>query len=161
MKNRSGGCLCGSVRYELKSEPADAGWCHCRTCQLFSGAPAMAFASIPVTDWVWTRGEDKVRSLRSSSFGHREFCSECGSPLRVQVAHQPDTVDFPIVTLDEPDNVMPEFHIFFGSKVAWFNTADDLPRHDKFRPNTRGLEGTEPPDETSLTGGAVHGVAEV
>ena len=104
---------------------------------------------------------DNIRTLRSSSFGHREFCSECGTPLRVQVAHQPETIDFPIVTLDQPNGVRPEFHIFFGSKVSWFDTADDLQRHEKFRPNTRGLEGTEPPDESSLTGGAVHGIAEI
>ena len=43
----TGGCMCGAVRYELKSEPFDCGWCHCRTCQLNSGAPAMVFASVP------------------------------------------------------------------------------------------------------------------
>src|ERR1044072_606715 len=161
MKKRAGGCLCGTVRYQLIGEPSDAGWCHCRTCQLSSGSPAMAFACVRLEEWRWTEGEDRVRSLRSSNFGHREFCGECGTPLRVQVDHQPDTIDFPIVTLDEPDDVRPEFHIFFGSNVAWFDTVDDLPRHEKFRPNTRGLEGTEPPDESSLTGGAVHGVAEV
>ena len=161
MKKRAGGCLCGSVRYELKSEPSDADWCHCRTCQLFGGAPAMAFASVPVGDWQWTGGADKVRRLRSSSFGQREFCGECGTPLRIQVTHQPDTVDFPIVTLDEPDDIRPEFHIFFGSKIAWFDTADQLPRHEKFRPNTRGLQGTDPPDDSSLAGRAVQRLAEV
>ena len=161
MKKRAGGCLCGSVRYELKSDPSDTGWCHCRTCQLFSGAPAMPFASVPAGDWKWSKGSDKVRRFRSSSFGHREFCSVCGTPLRVQVDHQPETIDFPIVTLDGPDGVPPGFHIFFGSKVAWFDTVDDLPRHEKFRPNTRGLEGTEPPDNSSLAGGAVDSVAEV
>lgn len=161
MKNRSGGCLCGTVRYQLKSDPFDAGWCHCRTCQLFGGSPAMTFASVRASDWQWTSGADKVRRFRSSSFGHREFCSECGTPLRIQVHHQPETVDFPIATLDDPDSVQPEFHIFFSSKVAWFDTADDLPRHEQFRPNTRGLEGTEPPDESSLAGGAVQSVSEV
>ena len=46
----TGGCMCGAVRYELKSEPFDCGWCHCRTCQLNSGAPAMVFASVPDGD---------------------------------------------------------------------------------------------------------------
>jgi len=160
MKKRCGGCLCGAVRYELGSEPFDTGWCHCRTCQLFSGAPAMPFASVPTGGWAWTKGRDKVRRFRSSSFGYREFCSECGTALRVQVDHQPETVDFPVVTLDEPDDVRPEFHIFFSSKVAWFDPGDDLPRHAKFRPKTRGLDGTEPPDESSLAGGAVGGLSE-
>jgi hypothetical protein len=149
----AGGCLCGAIRYELAREPFDCGWCHCRTCQLYGGAPAMAFASVPRDDFAWTKGEDQVRWLKSSSFGQRAFCAACGSPLQVKVEHQPETVDFPVATLDEPDRVPPEFHIFWGSKVAWFDPADDLPKHEKFRPNTRGLSGTEPPDESSLSGG--------
>jgi hypothetical protein len=140
-----GGCACGTVRYRLKSAPFDAGWCHCRTCQLNSGAPAMAFASVPATDLAFVAGEDKVKRFASSRFGHRLFCGECGTPILVRLDHQPDTVDFSIVTLDRPDAVPPGFHIFYGSKVAWFETADDLPRHRRFRPDTRGLEGTEPP----------------
>ena len=148
-----GGCLCGRVRYELSSDPSDCGWCHCRTCQLFGGAPAMPFASVPAGDFHWVEGEQQVRWLRSSSFGRRAFCSQCGTPLQVRVDHQPDTVDFPVVTLDEPDSVPPGFHIFWSSRIAWFNPGDDLPRHEEFRPGTRGLEGTRPPDDSSLSGG--------
>jgi hypothetical protein len=54
--------MCGAVRYELKSEPFDCGWCHCRTCQLNSGAPAMAFASVPEGAWVPEQGADKVHT---------------------------------------------------------------------------------------------------
>ena len=150
----SGGCLCGAIRYKLASEPYDCGWCHCRTCQLYGGAPAMAFASVARGDLRWTKGEEQVRWLRSSNFGQRAFCEACGTPLQVKVEHQPETVDIPVATLDEPERVPPEFHIFWGSKVAWFNPGDDLPRHDKFRPDTRGLSGTEPPDDSSLSGGA-------
>ena len=141
----TGGCACGAIRYRLDSPPFDAGWCHCRTCQLSSGAPAMVFASVPAGDLVFSKGEEKVRRFQSSGFGHRLFCGECGTPLLMQVDHQPETVDFSVVTLDDPDSVAPGFHIFHASKVAWFETADSLPRHEKFRPDTRGLEGTEPP----------------
>jgi hypothetical protein len=64
-----GGCLCGGIRYELSTDPYDCGWCHCRTCQLYGGAPAMAFASLPVGDFTWTLGEEQLRWLKSSSFG--------------------------------------------------------------------------------------------
>lgn len=149
----TGGCMCGAVRYELKSDPFDCGWCHCRTCQLNSGAPAMAFASIGNGDWGFTQGLEAVRTVKTSSFGHRTFCSECGTPLYVHVDHQPDTVDFSIVTLDDPGTIAPEFHIFWSSKVPWFNPGDNLPRHERFRPDTKGLDGTEPPDESSMSGG--------
>ena len=139
----TGGCLCGAVRYRLASEPYDAGWCHCRTCQLFTGAPAMAYASVASADWRIEKGEP--RRVNSSSFGHRLSCGDCGTPLAMRVDHQPDTVDFCIATLDDPGRIAPGYHIFWASKVAWFEPRDDLPRHDRFRPDTRGLEGTEPP----------------
>jgi hypothetical protein len=142
----SGGCACGAVRYELKSEPWDTGWCHCRTCQLNSGAPAMVFSSVEPEGFIWTRGADKVKSFKSSSFGRREFCGECGTPFLMIVDHQPETVDFSVATLDEPAAIEPGFHIFYGSRIRWFEPGDDLPRHDRFRPHTRGLPGTEPPE---------------
>jgi hypothetical protein len=140
-----GGCACGAVRYRLESTPFDAGWCHCRTCQLNSGSPAMVFASVPTGHLVWTKGADRVKSFTSSSFGHRSFCGDCGTPFLMEVDHQPETVDFSVATLDDPGAVAPGYHIFVASRIAWFDTRDDLPRHDKFRPDTRGLEGTEPP----------------
>ncbi|HEX8640333.1 MAG TPA: GFA family protein [Allosphingosinicella sp.] len=141
-----GGCACGAVRYRLKSGPFDAGWCHCRTCQRVSGAPAMAFASVAAGDLVFIAGADEVRRFESSGFGHRRYCGACGTPLTIEVRYQPETIDFTIATLDDPDAVTPGFHIFRSSRIAWFETADDLPRHDRFRPDTRGLEGTEPPE---------------
>jgi len=142
----TGGCLCGAVRYRLGSAPFDPGWCHCRTCQLNSGAPAMAFASVPADDWKIVRGDESLNRVRSSSFGHRIGCATCGTPLAMRVDHQPETVDFSIATLDHPDRIKPGFHIFWVSRVGWFDPGDDLPRHDRFRPDTRGLPGTEPPE---------------
>src|ERR1043165_5855244 len=110
MAGLTGGCMCGAVRYELKSEPFDCGYCHCRTCQLNSGAPAMAFASVRRGDWVAREGGQKIRTIRPSNFGHRASCADCGTPLYVEVDHQPDTTDFSIVTLDNPE-AEPEFHI--------------------------------------------------
>jgi hypothetical protein len=107
----------------------------------------MVFASVPDGHVVWTKGEDRVRSVRSSSFGHRAFCGECGTPFLMKVDHQPETVDFSVATLDDPETIAPGFHIFWGSKIGWFDPGDELPRHDKFRPDTRGLAGTEPPGE--------------
>ena len=105
----------------------------------------MVFASVAHGDLVWIQGGDKVKSVASSSFGHRQFCGECGTPFLMRADHQPETVDFSVTTLDEPHSLVPEFHIFWSSKIAWFEPKDELPRHQKFRPGTRGLEGTEPP----------------
>ena len=114
----------------------------------------MAFATVTQADFTWRKGEPEVRWIRSSNFGRRAICRNCGTPLQVRVDYQPETVDFPVATLDDPSAAPPQFHIFWSSKVAWFDPGDDLPRHDRFRPGTRGLAGTEPPDESSLGGGS-------
>ena len=146
MGKLTGHCLCGTVHYRLDSEPFDCGWCHCRTCQLNSGAPAMAFASVAHGDWVVTQGQAEVRRIRSSSFAERLFCGRCGTPLAIDYDIQPETFDFSVATLDDPGAVSPGFHIFWSSRIAWFAPGDALPRHKKFRPDTRGLAGTEPPE---------------
>jgi hypothetical protein len=130
----TGGCLCGAVRYHLASAPFDPGWCHCRTCQLNSGSPAMVFASVPVNDLRFEAGEDEVGTVRSSNFGHRAFCRRCGTPLYMRVDHEPETLDFSVATLDAPDAVRPEFHIFWDSRIRWAEPADDLPRYPRERP---------------------------
>lgn len=127
----TGGCLCGAVRYRLASSPFDAGYCHCRMCQKFSGSPVMAFATVPLTDFVLTEGEPVRRP--SSSFGERWFCGACGSPLGMRVDDEPDTIDFTIASLDEPDRAAPGFHIWRESRIPWFDTRDDLPRHARKR----------------------------
>lgn len=132
-----GGCACGAVRYSLASVPFDAGYCHCRICQLTAGAPAMVFATVPRDDFV-VKGAPKRR--RSSDSGERWFCGDCGTPLAMTVDHQPGTIDFAIATLDIPGAIPPGFHIWDASRIGWFGTADDLPRHAQFRPNSVGLD---------------------
>lgn len=133
----TGGCACGSVRYELHSSPFDAGYCHCSVCRHSSGAPVVAFATVPLGDFFLVRGE--VRRRRSSGFGERWFCADCGTQLAMHVDHQPDTIDFTLASLDSPAAVRPRFHIFFAERIPWFEPRDTFPRHDGFRPGTRGL----------------------
>jgi hypothetical protein len=132
-----GGCLCGAVRYRLASAPFDAGYCHCGLCRRSAGAPVLAFAMVPFEHFEMTGGAPRRR--RSSGFGERWFCADCGTQLAMHVDHQPDTIDFTIASLDRPAAVMPSFHIFFESRIGWFDTADDFDRHAQFRPGTRGL----------------------
>jgi hypothetical protein len=132
----TGGCACGAVRYRLSAQPFDAGYCHCTTCRASSGAPVLAFASVPVEAFALTKGEPRRR--RSSGFGERTFCGDCGAQLTMQVDHEPQTIDFTLASLDDPAAVVPQFHLWVQSRIGWFDTADALPRHQQSRPNTAG-----------------------
>ena len=42
----TGGCLCGSVRYEVTRPLVSAGYCHCTRCQRRTGTAAAVSARI-------------------------------------------------------------------------------------------------------------------
>jgi hypothetical protein len=131
-----GGCLCGAVRYRLHAEPFDPGYCHCRLCRRASGAPVLVFASVPRVAFELVCGTP--RRYRSSSFGERSFCGDCGTQLYMEVDHDPETVDVTVASLDDPDATPPEFHIWHASRIGWFETRDDLPRFHAARPKQGG-----------------------
>jgi hypothetical protein len=141
----TGGCACGAIRYALRSRPFDTGWCHCKLCRRTSGAPAVVFTTIPAGDFELVQGGDALRVWRSTSFGERTFCPICGSLLSIRIDYQPDTIDITAATLDQPELVTPEFHIFWQDAIAWAAFDDGLPRYPRLRPDTRGL----PPGQTS------------
>src|ERR1700753_510307 len=128
-----GGCACGAIRYRLTADPLDAGYCHCEICRRGSGAPVLSFATVPLKDFTFVQGEPARR--RSTSFGERSFCRDCGSQLTIHVSFPPGTVAFTIATLDEPKRVPPAFHVFYSRHIAWFDTADDFPRNAEWRPD--------------------------
>jgi hypothetical protein len=132
----TGGCACGAIRYVLTAVPFDAGYCHCRTCQAASGAPVLAYGSVPRSAFAVAQGEP--RTWRSSSFGQRTFCGDCGTQLTMQVDDQPDIVDITLASLDAPEACPPEFHIWTRSTIEWFRTGDGLPRYPQSRPHTAG-----------------------
>ncbi|RPE81928.1 GFA family protein [Vulcaniibacterium tengchongense] len=128
-----GGCLCGAVRYKLHAQPFNAGYCHCSLCRHSSGAPVLVFASVLRKDFEFLRGIP--RRHRSSPQAERLFCGDCGTQLCMLLEHEPDTVDFAVATLDDAAAVPPRFHIWHGSRLGWFDTADALPRHPAGRPD--------------------------
>lgn len=130
----TGGCLCGAVRYRIERAPIDAGFCHCRQCQRSSGAPVLAWLTLHAPDFVYIRGAPAV--YRSSMHGHREFCPACGAQLVFRNDADAATADVTLASLDDPARVAPQYHIWMGSNIAWFDLADSLPRFDDAGPDT-------------------------
>lgn len=127
-----GGCLCGSVRYRISGPPHVAGYCHCRMCQRASGAPVVPWLIVASADFAWTAGPPRV--YRSSPGAERLFCPSCGSQLAARPIAQPELFEVTLVSLDDPTATAPDHHIWTASRIAWFDTADDLPRHPEGGP---------------------------
>lgn len=123
----AGGCLCGAVRYRVSAGPvAQSGYCHCRTCQKQSGAPALAWFAVEAQRLTVTKGT-RAR-YRASPLATREFCATCGTYLFFREDDPAATLSVNSATLDEPERAPPRFHIWHESRIGWFETADSLPR---------------------------------
>jgi hypothetical protein len=135
-KMRTGGCLCGAVRYESDGEPSFSLQCHCRDCQRSSGTAYIAAMRVPAADFRITQGNPK-RYIGKSDAGNeisRLFCGDCGSPLYVQVPTRPDIVGIRVGTLDDPSVFRPDADIFVKSAQPWDHMNPDLPKYPTYPP---------------------------
>ena len=123
----TGGCLCGSIRYEAEVYLQDAFYCHCRMCQKSSGAPAEVGIFVRPETLRFTSGEPIY--YQSSPTGRRGFCSDCGSRLVWMSPENPEDTNIAVGCLDHPEKVVPAKHTYVGSQLPWYNVEDDLPRH--------------------------------
>jgi hypothetical protein len=124
-----GGCLCGAVRYRISAEPHGADYCHCRMCRRAAGAPVVARLTVANAGFTWITRAPGV--YRSSAEAERLFCPACGTQLALR--DQPECLDVTLASLDDPKAVRPSCHIWTASRIAWFDTADNLPRHPENR----------------------------
>ena len=117
-----GGCACGAVRYNLAAAPLIVHACHCRDCQRITGS---AFV---INLWIEKRfveaqgGELKSHRLEGGTGQPHEvfFCARCGTYLWSDYHGAPGASLFVRAgTLDNPDAVTPDVHIFTRSKLPW------------------------------------------
>ena len=121
----TGGCLCGSVRYEATELPSNVNYCHCRMCQKWSGSAMVVAAKFPHEAVTFTGKQPKI--YRSSEIGERGYCADCGSPLFFRYIEK-ETIYMSVGTLDHPKNAPPKVHTCVDTQVPWLSIDDDLPR---------------------------------
>ena len=122
----TGGCLCGAVRYRTTADPVRAVSCHCGICRKVSGAAFITFVHFPKDAFTWTAGAPT--RYRSSANGQRGFCPQCGSTLSMHEDVLDDRVQVSLGSLDRPEAVKPDDHVWTESQLPWLVISDDLPR---------------------------------
>ena len=117
-----GGCTCRAVRYRMASAPLFVHCCHCRWCQRESGS-AFALNAMIEADRVQLLAGETERVATNSASGKGQAivrCTRCRVALWSHYAGSGDTVSFVRVgTLDDPDRLPPDIHIFTMSKQPW------------------------------------------
>lgn len=117
-----GGCDCKGVRYRLLSRPLVVHCCHCRWCQRESGASFALNAMIETKRLEsWGLTPDLVSTPSNSGAGQDiARCPKCRVALWSHYAGSgPLTAFVRVGTLDQPDLLPPDLHIFTESKQPW------------------------------------------
>ena len=123
------------VRYRMTSRPLFVHCCHCRWCQRETGA-AFALNAMIEADRVQllAGGPEAVMTPSASGKGQKIWrCPECRVSLWSNYSGAGDAVRFVRVgTLDNPDAMPPDIHIFTMSKQPWVVLPEDTPAVAEF-----------------------------
>jgi hypothetical protein len=135
-----GGCTCRAVRYRMLTRPLFVHCCHCRWCQRETGASFALNALVEAERVVLLSGDpERVDTPSNSGKGQRIFrCTQCRIALWSNYAGAGDAVRFIRVgTLDEPDRLPPDIHIFTSSKQPWVVLPPGAPAVPEYYDRTR------------------------
>jgi hypothetical protein len=117
MSAHEGGCLCGGIRYSVKTPPMRVTICHCRFCQRATGSAFLVEPIFGKSDFNVTSGEPKTYHHRSAGSGKMvdvHFCSRCGTKLFLSFERFTDVVGVYGGTFDDPN---------------WFGRSAENSRH--------------------------------
>jgi hypothetical protein len=125
-----GGCTCRLVRYRMTSKPLFVHCCHCRWCQRETGTAFALNAMIEADRVELLAGQpEAIMTPSASGKGQKIWrCPHCRIAVWSNYAGAGDALRFVRVgTLDEPDRLPPDIHIFTMSKQPWVVLPDGTP----------------------------------
>ena len=123
----TGGCHCGSVRYEVEASLADVVACHCEGCQRQSGSAFGLSLGVSPEAFRLLSGElhsfevacDSGRTKR----GH--FCPGCGARIYNRGEWG---LSLKGGTLDDAQAIVPKAHFWTARKQRWVSLPTSVPR---------------------------------
>nr|MEA2798594.1 hypothetical protein [Phenylobacterium sp.] len=134
MPKLEGGCACGAVRYRLASPPMIVHCCHCRDCQRQTGG-AFAVNALIETDRIeMLSGEPVAIPMPTDSGRPHDIyrCPTCATAVWSDYGRRPVLRFVRAMTLDDPDALPPDVHIFTGSKLPWVGLPPEVPAFEVY-----------------------------
>ncbi len=131
-EQRTGGCICGNVRYDVSGEPKRITICHCVWCQRRTGS---AFG----VEVVFDKNQINITGQSLSSYRHvsdesgrwleQHFCSECGSNIGLTLEAVPGIRSISAGSFDDSSWLesaeYPRRHVYTRSARSWTDIPAD------------------------------------
>lgn len=117
MRDRTGRCLCGAVRFAAKAVPDAFGACHCEMCRRWTGS-ALLGVTVPEGDVTW-QGAEHIATRQTSGWAERAWCRECGSGLWFRVTIESDysgNLELPVGLFDDANGMVMSNEIYIDHK---------------------------------------------
>lgn len=125
-----GGCDCGHVRYRMETQPLIVHCCHCRWCQRETGTAFALNAMIEAEHVVHLKAEpDLIETPSLSGRGQTiARCPKCRIAVWSNYGGAGPVLRFVRVgSLDTPDALQPDVHIYTSSKQPWVQLPEGVP----------------------------------
>ncbi|WP_027836154.1 GFA family protein [Maritalea myrionectae] len=132
-----GGCICGHVRYQVSSDPLIVHCCHCRGCQKNSGTAFALNALFEADRVTLLSGEVEEITVPTPSGTGQDItrCAKCKIAVwsNYNMGGLRENIRFIRVgTLDDPDQMPPDVHIYTCSKQPWVRLPENDRRAETF-----------------------------
>lgn len=128
----TGGCLCGSVRFEVVGALDGFFLCHCSRCRKGSGSSHAANVFSRSAKLCWLSGASQVALYEVPETRHaRSFCATCGSALPT-LQMDGTLLVIPAGSLETALSLRPQGHLFMDSRADWDEQLETLPKFGSF-----------------------------
>ena len=144
---REGGCICGKVRYRMKTSPLITHCCHCYRCQKKTSSSFIINALIEADRVESIGAEEPEQDISISEDYGNSLLRRCHTCLAV-VWHtlEADSGAMKFVrvsTLDEAWRCPPDVHIYTASKQAWVVIPKGAKTFEDHYPSRNGVWSEE------------------
>ena len=123
---RSGGCLCGAVRFTARLTGRSFGVCHCPMCRKWTGS-ALLGITVPFGNVDW-QGEDHIARRQTTAWAERAWCRDCGSGIYFRVTQDGPwggNIELPIGLFDDANGLEMASEIWIDHKPDSFAFAGE------------------------------------
>ena len=124
----TGSCLCGGIRFQIKSELAPIELCHCQQCRKAQGVAFATNSPISSDAFTLVSGDALLAEYESSPGKKRAFCRRCSSPIYSLRMSVPGVLRVRVGLIDGPLAVRPVAHAYVASRCNWWPINDSLPQ---------------------------------
>lgn len=139
---RTGGCLCGAVRYRYAGPLRPVVACHCEQCRRTSGH--FAAGTQGHRECLTLEDADTLQWYESTPGVHRGFCTGCGSSLFW--TRDPARITIMAGTLDRPTGLRLTHQIFTAYASDYYTVDPNLPGAAEWCDSLPGIPEPDPAD---------------